>query len=251
MPHGGALVVETRVVELTAERARGIADGRAGRFAVLVVADTGHGMTRDVLERIFEPFFTTKEAAKGTGLGLSTIYGIVRQHGGFIQVESAPGAGTTFTVFLPFGQGGANRTRSSTPAPERKVAPARILVVEDDAQVLATVADVLRKDGHTVLVAHDAEAALAFLGDAQLPPDLLLADVVLPGVSGRDLHARLRAALPGLKVLFTSGYPGHGEDIIATLGPDAFIAKPFARKGLLRAVRQVLAGALGPETDEK
>ncbi|MDD5309020.1 MAG: ATP-binding protein [Deltaproteobacteria bacterium] len=242
MPDGGRLNITTGVSKVTADRTRKSLTAREGRFAAIVVSDTGCGIPAKDLERIFEPFFTTKEKGKGTGFGLSTVDSIVRQHEGFIEVESTPGTGSTFRVYLPIDRRVTIRSSSNAPAAQTLVATARILVVEDDLQVRISAARILRSDGHTVIEAPDAETAVSLIRAGGAPPDLLLADVVLPGMNGPKLYQQLVEEVPGLKVCFMSGYPGHEEEILSSLGVHAFIAKPFTRKNLLRLVSRVLSG---------
>jgi CheY-like chemotaxis protein len=216
------------------------AGGRPGRWVQLAVSDEGSGMAPEVRERIFEPFFTTKEKGKGTGLGLSTVYGIVAQSGGFIRVDSEPGRGARFEVYFPRALAAAP---AEAPAPEE--APGggteTILVVEDDAQVRAVIVRSLRAVGYHVLVAAGGEEALQ--GAAREPGriDLLVTDVVMPGLGGRAVAERLTAERPDLRVLFVSGYtqgvsagegePGDGAELLP---------KPFAPAALLARVRSML-----------
>ncbi len=235
MPAGGRLSIETANVEL-GEDAAG-AGRRPGQWVRLAVSDDGEGMTPEVKERIFEPFFTTKEIGKGTGLGLSTVYGIVAQSGGFIQVESEPGHGACFEVHLP-------RAAEAVPtgAPALEEAPRggteAILVVEDDAQVRAVIVRILRAAGYHVLVAAGGEEAL--LRSAREPGriDLLVTDVVMPGLRGRELAERLTAERADLRVLYVSGYTQGlfaGEGGLG-VGAD-LLPKPFSPAALLARVR--------------
>jgi PAS domain S-box-containing protein len=244
MPEGGKLIVVTGVTDVTAEQARKSPAARMGRFATIVVSDTGAGIPAQHRERIFEPFFTTKEKGKGTGLGLSTVDGIARQHEGFVEVESAPGLGTTFRVHLPIDRRVAIMPSSTPPAAPAVAVAARILVVEDDVQVRLTAARILRSNGHTVIEAPDAETAVSLVRAGGEIPDLLLTDVVLPGMNGTKLYKQLVAGVPGLKVCFMSGYPGHEEETMTSIGAHTFIAKPFTRESLSHAIGQALAECL-------
>ena len=211
-----------------------------GRYVVLRVTDTGTGMDAATLERAFEPFFTTKPRGKGSGLGLATVYGIVRQSGGHVDVESTPGAGTTFRIYLPRVTGEAEAG-----AEDAAAAPARgaetVLVVEDDERVRALARKVLEQAGYRVLVAAGGKEALAAAEGHDGPIDLLMTDVVMPEMSGRTLTRRLAQRHPGLKVLYMSGYSD--EDIAQHGVFEAgipFIKKPFTPSLLTQKLREVL-----------
>ncbi len=242
MPEGGRLVISTRNRELSAEELRGQAGVVAGRFVVLSVADSGIGMEPDTQQRIFEPFFTTKAVGKGTGIGLATVYGIARQSGGFVTVQSAPGQGSTFEVCLP-------RTESAEPVmePALRTQPVRgsetVLVVEDEEAIRALTRRILTRGGFTTLVASGAEEAGRLARGHEGPIHLLLTDVVMPGQSGPWLAQQLRALRPEMRVLYMSGYTdaqlpqaGMAQE------PVAFIQKPFVPDALVRRVREVLDG---------
>jgi two-component system cell cycle sensor histidine kinase/response regulator CckA len=245
MPRGGHLAIRTEDVVLDEAYASLHPDLRAGCFVMLAVSDTGHGMTAETMGRAFEPFFTTKDPEKGTGLGLATVHGIVRQSGGHVFVYSEVGRGTTFKVYLPRV---ATPEEDAAPAP---VVPApaeggseTILVVEDEDALRALVAESLREAGYTVIDAETPARALALSAAEARAIDLLVTDVVLPGLSGRELSERLCAARPALKVLFMSGYT---DDAVVRHGIEsdrvAFLQKPFPVDGLLRLVRRVLGPA--------
>jgi PAS domain S-box-containing protein len=243
MPQGGQLTFAARNVTLTdADLPEpGLAPGE---YVAIAVTDSGSGMTEEVRRRVFEPFFTTKGLGRGTGLGLATTYGAARQAGGTVVAASRPGAGSTFTIFLPRAVGPDPEEPARTPATEVRArgGDETILVVEDEDAVARLVERVLTRAGYRVLAARDGAAALA-LADA--PPrgriDLLLADVVLPGMDGGQLAERLKATHPETRVLFTSGYT---DDVIVQRGvlkPGiAFLAKPYAPADLVAKVRSVL-----------
>ena len=240
MPTGGKLLIETANADLTEQYADLHQPVTPGRYAMLAVSDTGTGMDAQVKARIFEPFFTTKERGKGTGLGLSTVYGIVKQSGGYVWVYSELGRGTTFKIYLP---------RVDAPA-ERVIAPREpgtlagtetILLAEDDEMLRRLAKGLLEKLGYRVLDAENAAQALAVAGAHQAPIHLLLADVVMPGASGRELARRLAEQRPATKVLYVSGYTDDAIVHHGMLEPGLnFLQKPFTPDGLARKVREVL-----------
>ena len=241
MPTGGVLAITTRVVQLDAAYARRHAGVNPGRHVVFSVRDTGSGMDAQTQQRIFEPFFTTKAKGKGTGLGLSTVYGIVRQSGGHIEVRSAPGRGTAFDIILP---------QVSATVPARAETPIgaalprgteTVLVVEDEDAVRRIVRRVLEEQGYAIIEARDGNDALricARLGDEI---NLVLSDVIMPGMGGRELARELRVRRPTLTILFMSGYNDDG-DLVATGGDlgSSVLAKPFTSETLARHVREAL-----------
>ncbi|MEZ5100236.1 MAG: PAS domain S-box protein [Thermoleophilia bacterium] len=242
MPGGGRLGIETALVELDAGAARR-ADLEPGRYVTLSVVDTGVGMDAVVRGRIFEPFFTTKEPGSGTGLGLATVYGIARQSGGHVEVESEPGRGARFTVYLPAcSVEGAAEPAAPAGAPGGRE---RILLVEDDAVVRELSRRSLERHGYEVLLATDGQDALEAFAAASTPIDLLVTDVVMPRLGGHDLALALRATRPGLRALFVSGYTDRAfaTDDEAGLGDDTgLLMKPYAPDQLALAVRAVLDG---------
>jgi CheY-like chemotaxis protein len=226
MPDGGRLAIDTRRVD------------RDGSWVEVVVSDTGTGMDAETLEHAFEPFFTTKEQDKGTGLGLATVYGVVAQSGGDVVAWSQPGSGSTFRVLLPL-VAAAPAPRTVAAAPEGARGAETILLVEDEEMIRRLVRDVLRSSGYTVLDAPAGGEALELLRADENGIDLLLTDVVMPGLSGPALAAIAVEERPGLRVLFMSGYTSEPEAVVGA--PDtAFLAKPFAPNDLVTKVREVL-----------
>jgi signal transduction histidine kinase len=241
MPSGGKLTIETANVRLDEDYCRRHADVQPGEYVQIAVADTGTGMSRQVRERAFEPFFTTKEAGQGTGLGLSQVFGFVKQSGGHVMIYSEPGEGTTVKIYLPRL---IADVREDAP-PEREVKGAvlgeRVLVVEDDEEVRLYVADILRGLHYQVLEAADAAAALALVDGGKNRIDLLLTDVVLPGMNGRHLADEIVARANGIKVLFMTGYSRNAIVHHGRLEPRVeMIQKPFTEAALAARIRDLL-----------
>lgn len=247
MPHGGELEIRTSNATLTERDAQTHAYVQPGSFVLLEVRDTGVGMSRELQDRVFEPFFTTKEQGKGTGLGLSTVYGIVKQSGGYVWVESEPDRGTTFRVYLPRVEGAVTMRGSEAPASGTVLeGNETILVVEDELAVRVLVHRVLDRMGYRVVDASSGSDVLDLVRSGAIQPDLLLTDVVMPGMSGRELSDLLQSARPGLKVLYMSGYTDEAIVHHGVLEPAvAFIEKPFTPDALLRKVRETLDGGGG------
>jgi two-component system cell cycle sensor histidine kinase/response regulator CckA len=241
MPNGGKLILETAYAELDEAYARQHFGAQAGDFVMLVVSDTGTGMDSQTLARIFEPFFTTKTDGRGTGLGLSTVYGIVKQNNGYIMPYSEMGHGTTFRIYFP-------RVRETPEVRNQKPTQAEfakgtetILIVEDEASLRELARELLEANGYKVIEAERGEKAMHLVEHSQTPIDLLLTDVVMPGIGGRQLAKRLLELRPGLHVLYMSGYT---DDVISNRGvlPEntLLLPKPFTRAILLRRVREAL-----------
>jgi len=244
MPNGGRLTLETKNVVLDDAYANSQIGVAAGPYAMLAVSDTGIGMSPEVLAHLFEPFFTTKERGKGTGLGLATLFGIVRQSGGAIAVDTAPGRGTTFRVYLPRAAGPAAAAGDARDDAGAARGSETLLLVEDEARVRTFMRRSLEAAGYRVLEAAGPREAHAAAGAHAGSIDLLVSDVVLPDARGPELAAQLRAARPGLRVLFVSGYTDDARLRSGALEPwQAFLQKPFTHAQLARAVRAALDGA--------
>jgi two-component system, cell cycle sensor histidine kinase and response regulator CckA len=248
MPAGGRLEIRTANADLNEADGAVMHHGATpGRYVLLTVTDSGHGMDETIREHIFEPFFTTKETGKGTGLGLSTVYGIVRQSGGWIDVWSEVGSGTSLKVYLPRTDGRREPEREEISGP-MEGGRETILVVEDQQSVRSFAAAALRQCGYHVIQASDGDDAISAAGKYPGEIHLLLTDVVMPGISGKVSSERLKEMRPGLKVLFMSGYTA---DIIAQRGvldrDVAFLHKPFSAVDLAAKVREVLAQPSRPQ----
>jgi PAS domain S-box-containing protein len=242
MPTGGTIIIETANADLTSEYVDLHPPVIPGAYVMVAVSDTGAGMTPDVQARIFEPFFTTKERNKGTGLGLSTVYGIVKQSGGYIWVYSEPGRGTTFKIYLPRVDALAEHVTRTQDA-HRTTGTETILLAEDDVMVRPVVKQMLERVGYTVLDAGSAEEALAVAEGYPGVIHLLVTDVVMPEASGRELARRLAGARPQTKVLFVSGYTNDAIVQHGMLEPGLnYLHKPLTPAALARKVREVLDG---------
>mgnify|MGYP001564370403 CR=1 FL=1 len=243
MPRGGKLTFETADVELDDTYANHMVAVQPGSYVMLAVSDTGCGMDADTQAHIFEPFFTTKEQGKGTGLGLSTVYGIVKQSDGYIWCYSEVGQGTTFKIYLPRTAEPTAVRPPDTTAADLPHGSETVLVVEDEQGVRTLAEFLLRRSGYTVLQAQSGAEALALAGQHMETIHLLLTDVIMPGMSGRELAERLAGDRPGIKTLFMSGYT---DDTIVRHGvlqaETAFITKPFTFDALLHKVRATLGG---------
>ncbi|MGB8321447.1 MAG: PAS domain S-box protein [Candidatus Acidiferrum sp.] len=242
MPEGGRLVIETSNVDLDSRYAEDHLAVRSGRYVMLAISDTGMGMDEETVAHIFEPFFTTKESGRGTGLGLSTVYGIVKQSGGYIWVYSEVGKGSTFKVYLPR----VDAQLEETSRPEFPAQALRgtetILLVEDEEAVRELIHTVLTAQGYDVIPARDPEHAEKIVASYARDIHMLLTDVVMPGMSGRELAARVTARRPGIRVLYMSGYT---DNVITSGGMLekglAFLQKPFSPGFLVQRVREVLS----------
>jgi nitrogen-specific signal transduction histidine kinase len=239
MPQGGSIVITTEAVNMDASHAETHPEAQTGKFVCIAVGDTGTGIYPEYLPRIFEPFFTTKEAGKGTGFGLATVYGIVKQHRGWIEVSSQLGTGTTFKIFLPASASGV--AKKSTP--QKKAVPAgrheKILLVEDDADVRMVTRGFLEGSGYQIWEAANGLEALNVWKTNASQIDLLLTDVIMPGgLNGRELADRLSGERPDLKVILMSGY---NSDLAEKIQPHSHILpKPFSLESLTETVRNCL-----------
>ncbi len=244
MPGGGVLTIETANVVLDDAyvAVKNLQMMKPGPYVMLMMSDTGRGMERETLNRVFEPFFTTKEVGEGTGLGLSTVYGIVKQSGGFIWAYSEPGHGTAFKIYLPIIHA-EHRAAGAIPLGPAEGGKEVVLIAEDDSSVRGVLARTLRDYGYTVLEAADGREALEVAAQERVPPDLLIADVVMPRINGRQLWRELAKRWPDLPVLFISGYTGFDAVSKGLLDEGReFLQKPLDPEQLARKVRVILSG---------
>jgi PAS domain S-box-containing protein len=243
MPEGGKLIIETTNLRLDAEYARRYPDVRPGKYVMLSVTDTGAGMDSETRAHIFEPFFTTKELGRGTGLGLATVYGVVKQSGGWIWVYSEPGQGTTFKIYLPQIDGAIESDKLQETPEAAPRGTETILVVEDQDEIRQLTCDLLESKGYTVLRANNGVEALHKVECHPGPIHLLITDVMMPKMGGRELVSRLSAMRPEIKVIYMSGYAEYAVAEQDLVGPDrTILQKPFSLNILAGKVRDVLAG---------
>ncbi len=241
MRDGGVITIKTDSVELDQEYANSRPGVLPGHYVKLTVSDTGEGMNQEIKQKVFDPFFTTKEVGKGTGLGLSTVYGIVKQHGGNIWVNSKPNIGTVFTLYLPLGTNESIIKVDPKNNGNNYTGTGNILIVEDQEQVRLIASRILQTKGYTVHVASNELESIEIIKDKSIAIDLLLSDVIMPDMNGRELYTQLNKIRPGLKVLYMSGYT---QDVIGHHGvlEDGinFIQKPLSVEGLAKKVKEVL-----------
>lgn len=239
MPRGGILAIDTREVEIGDSFFRGLQERAPGRYVLISVSDNGQGMAEAIHEKIFDPFFTTKEVGKGTGLGLSIVYGIVRQHNGYIEVESGPGRGTAFRIYLPVVNKEIEETRP-VPFTVQK-GTETVLVAEDNREVRDLIREILKMSGYSVIEAIDGEDALQKFMEKRNEVSLVVLDVVMPKKNGKEVLEEMRKVDPNIRALFTSGYTG---DVVLDKGVRDeevdFLSKPLVPNELLRKVREML-----------
>jgi nitrogen-specific signal transduction histidine kinase len=243
MPKGGRLTIETANVELDAAFSRHAVVMAPGKYVMLAVTDNGSGMDAETQAHLFEPFFTTKEKGKGTGLGLATVYGIVKQSGGYIWVYSEPGRGTTFKIYLPKieEQVGLKHYKDGGSSSAALRGSETVLLVEDEDGVRQLARDYLRTNGYAVIEAPDGETALELAAKHQGPIHVLMTDVIMPGISGRELAQRIGEIRPDIKVLYMSGYTDQSVVHHGILESDAvLLQKPFTMATLASKLREIL-----------
>jgi two-component system cell cycle sensor histidine kinase/response regulator CckA len=240
MPQGGRLTIETANVELDEAYARSHLGASAGPHVMLAITDTGSGMDEKTKSKLFEPFFTTKGQGKGTGMGLATVYGIVKQSGGNIWVYSEPGKGSTFKIYLPRVEAKPEQLAKQEAETARGQGEL-VMVVEDEPSLRSLFAQMIKSLGYRVNVASNGSEALDVVEKEGLRPDLLITDVVMPGMSGRELAEYLDRIQPGLKVLYTSGYTDNAivhHGVLDSQTP--FLQKPFSTVDLAAKIRELL-----------
>jgi two-component system cell cycle sensor histidine kinase/response regulator CckA len=242
MPDGGKLLIQTANVNLDTAYTHDHPGSRPGSYVMLRVTDTGTGIDPEIQAQIFEPFFTTKDRDKGTGLGLATVYGVVKQSGGYIAVDSENGKGASFSVYLPLLEQSAADSAAPVPAAPVNTRGSETILLVEDAEPLRKLAEMfLKESGYCILSAPDGQQALQTARQHPGPIHLLLTDVVMPGMNGRVLGERLAPSQPGMKVLYMSGYTdtfiaGHGVLEAGT----HLLHKPFTQETLTRKVREIL-----------
>ena len=240
MPRGGTLSITTSREILQHKERFGQEEIEAGDYVVVCIGDTGVGMSAETLTKVFEPFFTTKPIGQGTGLGLSMIYGFAKQSRGHVRIESTEGEGTVFRLYLPRYQGSVEAPADSPAREAATGAGESVLVIEDDSAVRLIISDVLRELGYACIEASDGQAALPML-TSNTPLDLLITDVGLPGMNGRQIAEIARRHRPHLKILFVTGYAEHATGHAPFLGPGMeMVTKPFALDALALKIREII-----------
>jgi two-component system, cell cycle sensor histidine kinase and response regulator CckA len=241
MPEGGSLAIETRNVILDEEAHRSQPELTPGNYVLLAVTDTGQGMDKTTLENIFDPFFTTKEVGKGTGLGLAMVYGIVKNHNGHISCHSIPGEGTTFEIYLPAVEQSEKPSPIVTGAEEVRGGHETVLLVDDDDSIRELGEQILEMFGYTVISAPDGERALQVYREGKDGIDLVILDLIMPGMGGGQCLQRILEINSQAKVVIASGYFANGEtEQAAASGAKAFVHKPYNVHQMLKVVREVL-----------
>jgi two-component system cell cycle sensor histidine kinase/response regulator CckA len=252
MPGGGTLTVRTANVEMTEVDSARHRSMTPGSYVLLAVSDTGVGMDEETKTHIFEPFFTTKEVGKGTGLGLATVYGIVKQSGGFIWVESVLGKGTTFEIYLPLAAGPASKAEAEAKRAALRSGSETILVVEDEAGVRELASEFLKAHGYTVLDARDGIEALEVAARHEGTIHVILTDMIMPRMSGAELVKRLQAIRPDVKAAYMTGYAEYATSGSETSSNQRewVLQKPFSSTSLADMIREVLAGKAGEKASD-
>jgi CheY-like chemotaxis protein len=245
MPKGGRLTLSTGLVELDDTFVHSHNYGMPGRYALITVSDTGIGMNRETMEKIFEPFFSTKEPGKGTGLGLAMAYGIVKQHGGFINVYSEPDNGTTFRIYLPATESKDEVPVNSAIEPLPAGGTETILVAEDDDKLRRLSEIVLTQNGYRVILANDGAEAINKFIDNKESIQLVILDMIMPKKGGKEVYAEIKSIRSDIKVLFSSGYTAERMDSDMMLGDRInVITKPISPRNLLNMTRAALDAPL-------
>ena len=241
MSDGGRLIFETESVILDEQYCKTHLGARPGQYVKLSISDTGHGMDREILSHIFEPFYTTKETGKGTGLGLAMVYGIVKNHGGYIMCYSEPGEGTTFKIYFPIIEKEIKTMESKEEKAPIKGGSETILLVDDEEAIRELSEDILTRFGYTVFIAPDGESALEIYSQNKEEINLIILDIIMPGMGGRHCLEKLLKMNPRLKVIIASGYSINGptKEVIEA-GAKGFISKPYDMRGMLKTVRKIL-----------
>jgi len=241
MPQGGKITLSTGAIDIDEELSANLEHAPTGRYIKVSVADTGVGISPEIKERIFEPFFTTKEKGSGTGLGLSMVYGIVKQHNGAVWVESAPGEGSIFHISFPAVAAETDTSKKQAAEQKKLAGGEKLLVVEDEPALRALFERMLQRLGYEVTMAANGAKALSIVETADLHPDLLITDVVMPGMNGARLSAAALELRPDLKVLYTTGYTRNAVVHNGVLDPGVqLIGKPFTVEALASKLREVL-----------
>jgi CheY-like chemotaxis protein len=242
MTEGGDLVFHTEIVELTETQRRRHDATVPGRYVLLAVSDTGCGISPDILPRIFEPFFTTKDQGKGTGMGLAMVYGIVQNHGGFIEVDSAPGCGSTFRLYFPEARGPSRGSLHGAGEEIVEVGSGTILVVDDEDAVRSVATAFLQEMGYRVLTASDGKEAVEIYRRSREPIDLVIIDMVMPAMGGRECFRAMKSIRPELRAVLSTGFDSNAVQEILDEGMRGFVQKPYQ----LRQLSEVVAAALKP-----
>ena len=241
MPDGGRLIFETENVILDEQYCKIHLGARPGKYVKLSISDTGHGMDREILSHIFEPFYTTKETGKGTGLGLAMVYGIVKNHGGYIMCYSEPGEGTTFKIYFPIIEKEIKTMESKEEKVPIKGGSETILLVDDEEAIRELGEDIFTRFGYTVLMASDGESALEIYSEKKEEINLVILDIIMPGIGGRRCLEKLLKMNPRVKVIIASGYSINGPTKeVLEAGAKGFISKPYDMRGMLKTVRKIL-----------